>query len=78
MKLPASFRQILSISSIPNEIEFSNVNLKIKTKGSGKFKKWHIFYLINKKKTCIKRKNIVLVEINDNIISGNEIIIDLF
>jgi hypothetical protein len=77
MKLPASFRQILSTSLISNETEFSKVNLKVKTKSREKFKKWHIFYIMNKKNNHLERRNIVLVEINDNIISGNEIVIDL-
>jgi hypothetical protein len=77
MKLPASFRQILSTPSISNEIEFTKINFKVKTKTREKFKKWPIFYIMNKKKNHLERKNIVSVDINnDNIISKNEIIIN--
>ena len=77
MKLPASFRQILYTPSISNEIEFTNINFKVKTKTIGKFKKWPIFYIMNKKKNYLEKRNIVSVDINnDKIISGNEIIIN--
>ena len=69
MKLPSSFRQILPNPSISDEMEFTKINFKVKTKTIGKFKKWHIFYIMNKKKNHLERRNIVSVDI----ISGNEI-----
>ena len=76
MKLPASFRQILSTSSNSNEIEFIKVNCKVKTKSIRKFKKWNIFNVMKKTKYNLERINIVLVDIDDNFISANEIGLD--